>query len=174
MTERATIEARRRSKRAMFAAGVVFLLVTGGALHAQQTQRGKAIGKRVMCMCGGCNDAAGLCTHTGGTFSGPCETARSMQKEIDAHVSKGDSDDATLDAFVEEYGPTVLEEPPKHGFNMLAWIMPIVLPLLALVVVWEVVRRWRHKAALAPAGGPAIDDEFLSRARREAGNDHVE
>jgi cytochrome c-type biogenesis protein CcmH len=97
-----------------------------------------------------------------------------MQKEIGAHVAKGDSDDATLDAFVQEYGPTVLVEPPKRGFNILAWLMPIVLPLLALVVVWEVVRRWRHKAALAPAGGPGIDDEFLSRARREAGEDDFE
>lgn len=173
MTDRAAT-VRCKSARSLFASAAAAVLLTAGALHAQQTQRGKDIGKRVMCMCGGCNDAAGLCTHTGGTFSGPCETARSMQKEIDAHVTKGDSDDATLDSFVQEYGPTVLVEPPKHGFNMLAWLMPIVLPLLALVVVWEVVRRWRHKAALAPAGGPGIDDEFLSRARREAGKDDVE
>ncbi len=177
MTNRATTRRRKYLGRSC-ASVAVALLLAGGVAHAQQTQRGKAIGKRLVCMCGGCNDAAGLCTHTGGTFSGPCETARSMQKEIDAHVAKGDSDDATLDAFVQEYGPTVLEEPPKRGFNLLAWLMPIVLPILALVVVWEVVRRWRHKAALAPAGGPgglsAIDAEFLSRARREAGKDDAE
>lgn len=173
MTDRASTVGRK-SARARSASAAVALLLSAGAVQAQQTQRGKDIGKRVMCMCGGCNDAAGLCTHTGGTFSGPCETARSMQKEIAAHVTQGDSDDATLDAFVQEYGPTVLVEPPKRGFNMLAWLMPIVLPLLALVVVWEVVRRWRHKAALVPAGGLGIDDECLSRARREAGKDDVE
>jgi len=135
---------------------------------AQQTPRAKALSKRVLCMCGGCEDSAGLCNHPGGTFSGPCETARSMQKDLDAHVTRGESDDQILQAMVEQYGPTVLVEPPKKGFDLLAWIMPIVVPLIALVLVWEVVRRWRHKATLAPAGGPPVSAAFLARAQREA------
>jgi cytochrome c-type biogenesis protein CcmH/NrfF len=138
---------------------------------AQDTPRGKALGKRVLCMCGGCEDSAGLCNHPGGTFSGPCETARGMQKDLDAHVTRGESDDQILQAMVEQYGPTVLVEPPKKGFDLLAWIMPIAVPLIALVLVWEVVRRWRHKAALAPAGGPQVSAEFLARAQREAGRE---
>lgn len=166
--------ARRLASLVAACSLVALSFVAPRPLSAQQTKRGKDIGKRVMCMCGGCNDAAGLCTHTGGSFSGPCETARGMQKEIDAHVAKGDSDGATLDAFVQEYGPTVLVEPPKHGFNLLAWLMPIVLPLLALVAVWEVVRRWRAKSALVPAGGPSVDAAFVARARSEAGKDDGE
>jgi hypothetical protein len=135
---------------------------------AQETPRGKALSKRVLCMCGGCEDSAGLCNHPGGTFSGPCETARGMQKDLDAHVTRGESDDQILQAMVEQYGPTVLVEPPKKGFDLLAWIMPIVVPLVALVLVWEVVRRWRQKATLAPAGGPHVSAEFLARAQREA------
>jgi cytochrome c-type biogenesis protein CcmH/NrfF len=135
---------------------------------AQETPRAKALSKRVLCMCGGCEDSAGLCNHPGGTFSGPCETARGMQKDLDAHVTRGESDDQILQAMVEQYGPTVLIEPPKRGFDLLAWIMPIVVPLIALVLVWEVVRRWRHKATLAPAGGPQVSAEFLARAQREA------
>jgi Cytochrome C biogenesis protein len=135
---------------------------------AQETPRAKALSKRVLCMCGGCEDSAGLCNHPGGTFSGPCETARGMQKDLDAHVTRGESDDQILQAMVEQYGPTVLIEPPKKGFDLLAWIMPIVVPLIALVLVWEVVRRWRHKATLAPAGGPQVSAEFLARAQREA------
>jgi cytochrome c-type biogenesis protein CcmH/NrfF len=135
---------------------------------AQDTPRGKALGKRVLCRCGGCEDSAGLCNHPGGTFSGPCETARGMQKDLDAHVTRGESDDQILQAMVEQYGPTVLVEPPKKGFDLLAWIMPIAVPLIALVLVWEVVRRWRHNATLAPAGGPQVSAEFLARARQEA------
>jgi cytochrome c-type biogenesis protein CcmH len=138
---------------------------------AQETPRAKALSKRVLCMCGGCEDSAGLCNHPGGTFSGPCETARGMQKDLDAHVTRGESDDQILQAMVEQYGPTVLVEPPKKGFDLLAWIMPIAVPLIALVLVWEVVRRWRHKATLAPAGGPHVDAEFLARAQREAGTE---
>src|SRR5271156_1131677 len=139
--------------------------------RAQETPRGKALGKRVLCMCGGCEDSAGLCNHPGGTFSGPCETARGMQKDLDAHVTRGESDDQILQAMVEQYGPTVLVEPPKKGFDLLAWIMPIAVPLIALVLVWEIVRRWRHKATLAPAGGPQVNAEFLARAQREAGRE---
>ncbi len=138
---------------------------------AQETPRGKDLGKRVLCMCGGCEDSAGLCNHPGGTFSGPCETARGMQKDLDAHVNKGESDDQILQAMVEQYGPTVLVEPPKKGFDLLAWIMPIAVPLIALVLVWAVVRRWRHNATLAPAGGPQVSAEFLARAQQEAGRE---
>ena len=138
---------------------------------AQETPRGKALGKRVLCMCGGCEDSAGLCNHPGGTFSGPCETARGMQKDLDAHVTRGESDDQILEAMVEQYGPTVLVEPPKKGFDLLAWIMPIAVPLIALVLVWAVVRRWRHNATLAPAGGPQLSAEFLARAQQEAGRE---
>jgi cytochrome c-type biogenesis protein CcmH len=146
------------------------ILATAAAspARAQETPRAKALSKRVLCMCGGCEDSAGLCNHPGGTFSGPCETARGMQKDLDAHVARNESDDQILQAFVEQYGPTVLVEPPKKGFDLLAWIMPIAVPLIALVLVWEVVRRWRHKATLAPAGGSQVSAEFLARAQREA------
>lgn len=153
------------------ATAAFFVAAMPGILHAQKTQRGKDVGKRMMCTCGGCEDSVTGCTHTGGAFSGPCATAKAMQKEIDQHIEKGDSDQQTLDAFVGEYGPTVLLEPPKHGFNLLAWAMPVLLPLFALFIVWEVVRRWKRKAALAPAGGPPIDHEFLARAQRESGKD---
>ncbi len=109
-----------------------------------------------------------MCSHPGGTFSGPCETARAMQKDLDARVGRNESDDAILTAYVQQYGPTVLVEPPKRGFDLLAWIMPVLLPLIALVLVWQAVRRWRHKAVLAPAGGSAIDPGLLARVEREA------
>jgi cytochrome c-type biogenesis protein CcmH/NrfF len=157
----------RISLRAVTLATILAMSAIAPA-SAQDTPRAKALSKRVLCMCGGCEDSVGLCNHPGGTFSGPCETARGMQKDLDAHVTRGESDDQILQAMVEQYGPTVLVEPPKKGFDLLAWIMPIVVPLIALVLVWEVVRRWRHKATLAPAGGPQVNAEFLARAQREA------
>jgi cytochrome c-type biogenesis protein CcmH len=153
------------------ALATVLAMAAASTARAQETPRAKALSKRVLCMCGGCEDSAGMCNHPGGTFSGPCETARGMQKDLDAHVTRGESDDQILQAMVEQYGPTVLVEPPKKGFDLLAWIMPIAVPLIALVLVWEVVRRWRHKATLAPAGGPQVSAEFLARAQREAGRE---
>jgi len=94
-----------------------------------------------------------------------------MQKDLDDRVAKNESDDAILADYVTQYGPTVLLDPPKKGFDMLAWIMPVLMPILALILVWYVARDWRKKAQLAPAGGPPIDAEFLARAQREAKGD---
>src|SRR5580700_925900 len=153
------------------AAALILTAVPLNSVRAQELPRAKSIAKRVMCMCGGCQDSAGMCSHPGGTFSGPCETARAMQKDLDVRVGRNESDDAILTAYVQQYGPTVLVEPPKRGFDLLAWIMPVLLPLIALVLVSQVVRRWKQKAALVPAGGPAIEAQFLARVQSEAGRE---
>lgn len=152
----------------------VMFLALASVSRADDIPRVKALSKKVMCMCGGCNDTAGTCNHTGGAFSGPCDTAKAMQKEVAQRVDRGDSDDLILQSFVQEYGPTVLPDPPKKGFTWLVWIAPVVAPLLALFLIWEVVRRWRRRVALAPAGGPSISPEMLDRARRESGRESDE
>lgn len=139
-------------------------------LSPAQAARAESLGKRVKCMCGGCDDAAGMCTHSGGNFAGPCDVAKAELKEIDDRVAKGQSDDQILQAFVQEYGPTVLIEPPKKGFDLLAWVMPIALPIIAVLLVWGVVTRWRERSStLAPAGGPPVDANLLARAQHESG-----
>jgi cytochrome c-type biogenesis protein CcmH len=137
-------------------------LILGAArvAPAQQTDRAKTLGKKLMCVCG-CNQVLTACNHVGCTYS------HSMLKELDDRIARGESDDLTLQGFVQEYGQTVLAEPPSGGFNRMAWIVPIALPLLASYFLWELVRRWRRRAALAPAGGSGISPELLSQARRE-------
>jgi cytochrome c-type biogenesis protein CcmH/NrfF len=134
--------------------------------QSQYSPHVKSIGTHLKCMCGGCNDTVSSCNHSGGAFAGPCDTAKAMLKEIDQRVGRGESDDLILQDFVQEYGPTVLIEPPKAGFNLLAWVMPFALPIVAFVIVWFVVRRWRHRATLAVASGPPISPELLANMQR--------
>ena len=156
-------------------AGVLALgSVQALTVFAQQAPRAKKLANGMKCMCGGCEDSAGLCSHPGGSFSGPCETARGMQRDLDDRVAKNQTDDEIMAAYVTQYGPTILIEPPKKGFDLLAWVMPVLLPVLALILVWFVVRNWRKKAQFAPAGGPPINAEFLARARNEAGKGDLE
>ena len=137
------------------------LLASAPVVRAQETARGKALAQKLMCVCG-CNQLLGQCNHVDCPYSGP------MIKEVNADVSRNESDDLTLQAFVQEYGPNVLSEPPAKGFNWVAWVVPIAAPLLAFYVLWEVVRRWRQRAALIPAGGPAVSAEFLAQAKSES------
>jgi cytochrome c-type biogenesis protein CcmH/NrfF len=131
----------------------------------QKSERAKALGEKITCMCGGCNDAAGLCKHSGGAFAGPCDVARNELNELDQRVNRGESDDLTLQAFIQEYGPTVILVPPAKGFDLWAWIMPVLLPIVALGLIAFMVQRWRRRAAVAaPVHVPA---ELLARARHD-------
>jgi cytochrome c-type biogenesis protein CcmH len=141
---------------------LVLVLSLSPSVGAQQTERAKHLGGRMMCVCG-CNQILTECNHVG------CTTSHAMLKELDERISRGDSDDLVLQSFIQEYGPTVLVDPPKTGFTGLVWVVPIVAPLLALWLVWELVRRWRQRATLTPTAGPEIPSELLARARHEAG-----
>ncbi len=159
----------------MVAAAIALVCVPAGAqqLTAAQAARAKAISLKVKCMCGGCNDPAGACYHSGGTFSGPCDMALSEIKLVDQKVAKGESDDQILKDFVAQYGPTVLVDPPKKGFDLTAWVVPVLVPLLAVVLVWEVARRWRQKrpAVAASATAAQITPEMLARVQHEIERD---
>lgn len=143
------------------------------AITPTQAERAHALSLRLKCMCGGCDDTVGTCNHSGGAFAGPCATAKAELKEIDLRISRGESDDLILQDFVQEYGPGVLISPPAKGFDWLVWVMPVLLPLLAFVLVWQVVRRWRRRSTLQPvaADGPPISADLLERARRESEKD---
>jgi cytochrome c-type biogenesis protein CcmH len=151
----------------LVAAASVALVVSTRA----QEDRAHQIGKKLKCMCGGCNDSAATCYHVGGAFSGPCGTAKGMLKKIDQQVARGDSDDLIVQSFVQEYGQVALIEPPHSGIGRVAWAMPVVYLLVGGILVVFVIRRWRKRPAPAAqtAGGSSaagISPELLEHARR--------
>ena len=136
-----------------------------------QDDRAHQVGKKVKCMCGGCNDSAGTCFHVGGAFSGPCDKAKAMLKQIDLQIAKGDSDDLIVQSFVQQYGQVVLTEPPHSGFGSVAWAMPMLYLAIGTILVVLVIMRWRKREAplvqAAGAGGMStISPEVLEHARR--------
>jgi cytochrome c-type biogenesis protein CcmH/NrfF len=152
---------------------VVLAAVGAGPLVTAQlgySQRAKEIGTHLKCMCRGCDMSAGLCAHPGGSFSGPCDTAKSELKEIDQHLAKGESEQQIIDAFVAEYGTGVYVEPPKKGFGLVAWLMPVFYSVVGLSVVVFVVRKWAVRSASHEGAPPAaaVHDEALDRARAQA------
>ncbi len=168
----------KRAKRfatTMLASFGAFFLLTGVAT-AQQSERTREVGKKVRCMCGGCNDSASTCYHVGGEFSGPCGQAKTELKAIDDKVLKGDSDDAILQSFVQQYGSAVYVEPPKRGLSLVAWLLPSIYLIVGTVVVIFVISRWRSRVHqdLTPAapggalhsGHSGISATELERARQ--------
>ena len=63
-----------------------------------------------------------------------------------------------------QFGPAVLAEPSKHGFNLLAWVLPFVGLGLGAVVLGALAWRWsRGRGAGAGGGGRAPLDPELER-----------
>src|ERR1700729_2646572 len=97
----------------VFAVAVAAALFAIPSANAQQTARAKELGQKLMCVCG-CNQILTSCNHVG------CKYSHKMLQELDQLVARNDSDDLILQAFVQEYGPTVLAEPPTKGFDWAA------------------------------------------------------
>jgi cytochrome c-type biogenesis protein CcmH/NrfF len=163
--------------RTRIAAGIVFAYAVSmppGAtrLLADQSDRTHQIGSKIKCMCNGCDQAAGKCYHVGGAYSGPCDTAKTMLKKIDTHIAAGLNDQQVLDAMIKQYGPLAYVEPPKSGFGLVAWLMPILYLSAGLALVVVVMKRWRKRpaaiAVAAGANGVQVSPELLARARQQA------
>lgn len=100
-----------------------------------------------------------------------CQQMRDM---IDEELAAGKSKEEVKAEFIELYGPVVLGEPPREGFNVLAWIVPILLVVGGLILAGFLTWRWTKKSEPEPvtAGGQAVDvvdDEYLARVEREIG-----
>src|ERR1700693_4288541 len=152
---------RRLAPVLALAAAVTF---STGMLQGQSSDRAKVLGAKLICMCN-CGQILTACNHVG------CTKSAAMLKEMDQRVASGDNDDLILQSFVQEYGEAVLAEPPTHGFNSLAWAIPIVASLFGLGIVILVIRNWRHPAVPVAASGPAISPELLARGRQQADRD---
>jgi len=160
----------------IFALGVLVIVAPAAQpVFADQNDRAHQVGAKLKCMCGGCDQSAAKCYHVGGSYSGPCDTAKQEIKEIDEQIAKGKSDDQVLQALIAEYGPLAYVEPPKNGFGLVAWLMPVLYLLAGTVLVIVIMRRWRKRppmnatpAAAGANSGVQVTPELLARARELA------
>jgi cytochrome c-type biogenesis protein CcmH len=85
-----------------------------------------------------------------------------MKAEIARQIKACRTEKQILDSMVAEFGPTVLSTPQKHGFDLLAWMLPIGGVLLGAAALAFGARRWSAGRA-EPTGddGLAPDDERL-------------
>jgi cytochrome c-type biogenesis protein CcmH/NrfF len=161
-----------KSPRLIFCAFVLSLALVplvAVNLHAYSDQA-KQIGMHLKCMCRGCDMSAGGCSHPGGAFSGPCETAKGMLNDVDAHLAKGETQEQIIQEFVNQYGAIVYVEPPKRGFGLVAWVMPFFYAILGIALVTFVIKKWLKPRPLAASasGGPTVSNEALDRLRAQA------
>ncbi|HLH10236.1 MAG TPA: cytochrome c-type biogenesis protein CcmH [Terriglobales bacterium] len=141
---------------------VLVVGVTVALLGAGDDARFNRLGHKLMCPCG-CAEQLLECNHVG------CAYSDGMRKELAAAVQTGASDDAILQQFAEKYGTTVLAAPTKHGFDIVAWIMPGVVLVSGAWLAVILIRKWKYRVAPAvqTSATAAQLDAFRARARQE-------
>jgi len=142
--------------------GVAVTLLAVGALSAQaatprpQTSLSE-ISAEVMCP---------VC----GTLLELAESPQAQREKafVSRLVAAGRSKDEIKDALVEEYGTEVLALPQGSGFDLSAYLVPIVAFVIAAIALAVGVLRWRRagdppggESGQAPDGPSAADSERL-------------
>jgi cytochrome c-type biogenesis protein CcmH len=102
--------------------------------------------------------------------------AQRMRQFIREEIAAGATKSEIKDALVDQFGEAVLAAPPKKGFNLLVWVLPLVGIVLAGSVIAFLVVRWtrasREREAV-PSGDPesngrqTLDPELERRLDEE-------
>jgi cytochrome c-type biogenesis protein CcmH len=127
------------------AAAVTALAVVGPALASEQHPTLQELEGEVMCLvCGTTLD------QSSSLFA---DRERAI---IRSYIAAGDTKSQIEDKLVAQFGPQILAAPPRSGFNLLAWWLPIAGVVGGAVALGYLAWRWsrgRREPPDPPAGG---------------------
>jgi cytochrome c-type biogenesis protein CcmH len=93
--------------------------------------------------------------------------AQRMKTFIRVRIAAGDSEQEIKDALVDQFGPAVLATPPKSGFGLLAWLLPLTALLAGAIAVGLLIWSWTRRRGPPDDGQPLdpqlerlVDDEL--------------
>jgi cytochrome c-type biogenesis protein CcmH len=68
--------------------------------------------------------------------------AQQVKRFISRRIAAGDTKSEIKRRLVADYGPQILASPSKHGFNLLAWALPLVGVLAGAGILGLLAWRW--------------------------------
>lgn len=101
-------------------------------IHGQAATSSQ-IEAELMCDCG-CGDILVNCT---------CERSEEMRAIITGMLNEGKTKTQVLAAFVSQFGEVILSSPPRKGFNLVAYGVPMTGFFIGSVFAVTMARRWR-------------------------------
>jgi len=93
--------------------------------------------------------------------------AERMKLFIRERIAAGDTEQGIKDALVREFGEGVLATPPKSGFGLLAWLLPLGGLAAGAVVVALLVLAWSRRRSTPDEPEPPLDPELERRVDEE-------
>jgi cytochrome c-type biogenesis protein CcmH len=71
--------------------------------------------------------------------------AQRMKQLIRQHIAAGWTEERIKADLVDQFGPGVLAEPPKSGFDLLAWLLPLGLLVAGALGVGVIAWGWSRR-----------------------------
>ena len=141
-------------RRAVVVAALLALANAGVATAATPRASLPDLEDEVMCL--QCGTALNLST---------APVAERERAFIRREISRGRTKQQIKDALVERFGPAVLAMPDDKGFDLAAYLVPLLVAVLAAVALLASFRRWRRpsRVVAAPTALDPADDERLER-----------
>jgi cytochrome c-type biogenesis protein CcmH len=141
-------------------ARIVTLALAGAASAADRASL-PDIEDEVMCV--QCGTALNLST---------AAVAEREREFIRREIRRGRTKQQIKDGLVDRFGPAVLALPEDEGFGLAAYLVPILVAVLALLAVVAIARSWRRPARpatasrrLDPADERRLDRELADHDR---------
>jgi cytochrome c-type biogenesis protein CcmH/NrfF len=127
----------------------------------------RRVSNRLLCQCG-CSYMVLSCNHV------DCSSATFIRRTIQTKLAAGQSEDAIVAGFIDQYGPRILPEPPRKGFSLSAWVMPFAVLILGGAFLSYFLWHWKFRSQLAQAGVGSENPEEGRLAPKEVPLELVE
>ena len=94
--------------------------------------------------------------------------AQQIKAFIRVRIAQGKTKSQIEAELVDNFGPSILAAPPKRGWDLLAWALPLGGLGLGAIVLGILAWRWtRDRDRPASGGGAKLDPELESRLDAE-------
>ena len=130
----------------------VGLVVAAPAAASEQRPTQAELEGRIMCP---------ICGTTLDQSRSPA--AQQMKRFIAARIRAGDTRSEIESRIVADYGPAALAAPPKRGFDLLAWMLPLAGLGVGAIVVGFAAWRWSRAREREDVGDERLDPALERR-----------
>lgn len=93
--------------------------------------------------------------------------AMRMKAYIRGRIAAGDSASEIKGQLVDQFGPAVLAEPPKRGFDLLAWLLPLGSLAMGVVIVGALAWTWSRRRVEIEPDADRLDPDLAQRVDEE-------
>lgn len=97
----------------------------------------------------------------------PTQACADWRELIRTQLSQGKSKQQILDYFADQYGDRVLAEPPRRGFDLIVWLLPIAAVIVGGLFFGRYLRGLQAPAGASPSSSSAPLDDYVARIEAE-------